>query len=128
MKLFTLFRLFQQKNTWNSLLTFILIDLLVESESGFPCLIAKIMKKTSKILTTSCHGKLPGQSFVLSGYGRYLFQVEDHSGSRPHSFSGFPRFCFGMFPERFRSASVSVGSREIRLIHREHPKCVTMSC
>ena len=46
---------------------------------------------------------------------RVPLQDEDHSGSRPHSFPGFPRLCFGMFPERFRNASLSVGSREIRL-------------
>ena len=47
---------------------------------------------------------------------RVPLQDEDHSGSRPQSFPGFPRLCSGMFPERFRSASVFVGSREIRLI------------
>ena len=45
-----------------------------------------------------------------------LLQDEDHSASRPHSFPSFLRLCFGMFPERFRSASVSVGSGEVRLI------------
>ena len=46
--------------------------------------------------------------------------------SRPHSFLGFPRLCSGMFPERFRNASLSVGSREIRLIWTEHIKCETL--
>ena len=47
---------------------------------------------------------------------RVPLQDEDHSGSRLHSLTGFPRMCSGMFPERFRNASLSVGSREICLI------------
>ena len=39
----------------------------------------------------------------------------------------FPHLCSGMLPERFRNASVSVGSREIRLIYTERPKCGTLS-
>ena len=66
--------------------------------------------------TRSCHDSLLGLSFVYSGRGRCLLQDEDHSGSRHHSFPGFPRLCSGMFPERFRNASLSVGSREIRVI------------
>ena len=57
-----------------------------------------------------------------------MLQDEDHSGSRPHSFPGFPRLCSGMFPERFRNAYVSVDSREFRLIQTEHQKCGTLSC
>ena len=38
-------------------------------------------------------------------------QNEDHPGNDPQLVPGFPRLCSGMFPERFRSASVSVGSR-----------------
>ena len=64
----------------------------------------------------SCKDQLPGQSFVQSGCGRGLLQDKGHSWSRPHSFPGYPHLCFGMFPERFRSASVSVGSEETRLI------------
>ena len=63
-----------------------------------------------------CHDNLLGQSFVQSGRGRCLLQDEGHSGSRPHSFPGFPRLCSGMFPERFWNAFVSVGLREIHLI------------
>ena len=55
-----------------------------------------------------------GPKFCVVWRGRCLLQDEDHSGSRPHSFPGFPRLCSGMFPERFRNAYVSVGSREIR--------------
>ena len=44
------------------------------------------------------------------------FRMRNHSRSRPHSFPGFPRLCSGMFPEWFRNASVSVDSREYRLI------------
>ena len=65
---------------------------------------------------SGCHDNLLGQSFCVAGCRRCLLQDEDHSGSRPHSFPGFPRLCSGMFPERFRNASVSVGSKEIRLI------------
>ena len=60
-----------------------------------------------------CHDNLLGQSFVKSGRGRCLLQDEDNSGSPPHS---FPGLCSGMFPERFRNVSLSVGSREICLI------------
>ena len=63
-----------------------------------------------------CKDQFLGQSFVQSGCGRGLLQDEGPSRSRPHSFPGYPRLCFGMFPERFRSASVSVGSEETRLI------------
>ena len=45
-----------------------------------------------------------------------MLQDEDHSGNRLLSFHGNPHLCFGMFPEWFRSASVSVGSEETRLI------------
>ena len=43
---------------------------------------------------------------------RVPLQDEDHPGNDPHLVPGFPHLCSGMFPERFRSASVSVGSRE----------------
>ena len=47
---------------------------------------------------------------------RVSVQDEDHPGNDPHLVPDFPRLCSGMFPERFRSASVSVGSEETRLI------------
>ena len=47
---------------------------------------------------------------------RVPLQDEDHPGNDPDLVSGFPRLCSRMFPERFRSASVSVGSEETRLI------------
>ena len=47
---------------------------------------------------------------------RAPLQDEDLPGSNPQSVPGFPRSCPGMFPEMFRSASVSVGSKEICLI------------
>ena len=47
---------------------------------------------------------------------RVPIQDEDHPGNNPHLVPGFPRLCSGMFPERFRSASVSVGSEETRLM------------
>ena len=47
---------------------------------------------------------------------RVPLQDEDHLGNDLHLVPGFPRLCSGMFPERFRSASVTVGSREICLI------------
>ena len=40
----------------------------------------------------------------------------DHSGNDLQLISGFPRPCSGIYPERFRRVSVSVGSGEIRLI------------
>ena len=45
----------------------------------------------------------------------------------PHVVPGFPRLCAGTFPERFRSLSAHVGSREICLVWTEHPKCGTPS-
>ena len=47
---------------------------------------------------------------------RVPLQDEDHPGNDPHLVPGFPPLCSGMFPKGLRSASVSVGSREIRLI------------
>ena len=47
---------------------------------------------------------------------RVPLQDEDHPGNHHHLVPGFPTLCFGKFPERFRSASVSVVSREIRVI------------
>ena len=67
---------------------------------------------------SSCHEPRLCLSQWNDGIGkrRIPLQDEDHSGIRPHSLPSFPRLCSGMFPERFRNASVSVGSREIRLI------------
>ena len=47
---------------------------------------------------------------------RSPLQVGDHSGNDPQLLPGFLCRCSGMFPERFRSVSVSVGSRKICLI------------
>ena len=47
---------------------------------------------------------------------RIPLQDEDHPGNDPQFVPVFPNLCSRMFPERFRSASVSVGSREIRII------------
>ena len=47
---------------------------------------------------------------------RVPLQEEDNPGNDPDLGPGFPRLCFGMFPERFRSVSVSVGSKESRVI------------
>ena len=41
--------------------------------------------------------------------------AEDHSGNDPQLIPSFLCPCSEMFPERFRSVSVSVGSKEIRL-------------
>ena len=58
---------------------------------------------------------------------RTPFQDGDHSGNDPRLVLGFLRRHSGLFPERFQRMSVSVGSREIRLIWTEHPRCGTMS-
>ena len=47
---------------------------------------------------------------------RVALQDEDHPANDPHLVPAFPRLCSGMFPKRFRSVSVSVGSTEVRLI------------
>ena len=47
---------------------------------------------------------------------RVPLQDEDHPGNDPHLVPGFPRLCSGTFPERFRSVSVPVDSRESRLV------------
>ena len=56
------------------------------------------------------------------------FGMEIILGTTPPLVPEFLRRCSGMFPERFLRVSVSVGSREIRPIWREHPKCGTLSC
>ena len=61
-------------------------------------------------LDSACHGHLPGQNFVSSGYGRGLLQDEDHSGSRPHSFPGLYSMRSGTSPEWFRTGPGVVGS------------------
>ena len=43
---------------------------------------------------------------------RVPLQDEDHPENDPHMVPGFPRLCSGTFPQRFRSVSVSAGSRE----------------
>ena len=58
---------------------------------------------------------------------RIPLQDGDRSGNDPQLVPRFPRPCSRMFPTRFRRAPVSVGSREIRLIQTEDPKCGTMS-
>ena len=59
---------------------------------------------------------------------RVPLQDEDHPENDPHVVPGFPRLCSRMFPERFRSVSVPVGSTEVRQIQTKHPKCETLSC
>ena len=44
------------------------------------------------------------------------FQDEDHSSNDFHLVPSFLRLRSEMFPERFRSVSVPVGSTEIRLV------------
>ena len=56
--------------------------------------------------------QLSGATYRL----RSPLQDEGHSGNDPHLGPGFLRLCYGMSPERFRSVSVPMGSREIRLI------------
>ena len=58
----------------------------------------------------NCRGPLLGQSFVSSGRGRGPLQVEDHSGSRPHSFPGLFLMRSRRAPEWFRSILVVAGS------------------
>ena len=69
---------------------------------------------------TICHCEEPrlGLSHLNDGTDRRRVPLrnEDHPGNDPHLAPGFPILCSGMFPERFRSASVSMVSREIRLI------------
>ena len=47
---------------------------------------------------------------------RVPLKDEEHPENDPHLVPDFPRLCSRMFPERFRSASVPVGSKEIRPI------------
>ena len=71
-----------------------------------------------------------GLNQLNDGTGRLSIplQDEDHSGNDPQLIAGFLRLCSGMFPERFRSVSVTVGSKEIRLVYTEHPKYGNLSC
>ena len=72
--------------------------------------------------------QLLGQCFSSSGSRRSLLQDEDHSGSRPHSFTGLCQLHSGTFPHRFRSSpelASSWGSRQdviMRLL------CSFLSC
>ena len=59
---------------------------------------------------------------------RTPLQDGDDSGNDPRLVLGFLRQCSGMFPKQFRWISVPVGSREIRPIWTEHPRCGTLSC
>ena len=61
-----------------------------------------------------CHGHLLGQSFVSSDSERCLLQVEDHSGSRSHSFPGLCYMRSGTSPECFRGSPELEGSWENR--------------
>ena len=72
----------------------------------------------TKFLTDWCEEPRLGLNHLNSGNQRQRvpLQNEDYPGNNPHLVPGFPRLCSGMFPERFRSASVSVGSEETRLI------------
>ena len=59
-----------------------------------------------------CDGPPLGQSFVLSGSEVCSLQDEDHSGSRPHSFTGLCRMRSGTSSEQFRSGPELAGSGE----------------
>ena len=48
--------------------------------------------------------------------GSVPLKDEDHSGNDPHLIPGLLRLRSGTFPERFRSVSVPVGSRQNRLV------------
>ena len=67
---------------------------------------------------TECEEPCVGLNLLSDGTvtRRVPFQDEDHPGNDPQLVPGFPRLCSGRFPELLRSASESVGSREIRLI------------
>ena len=69
-------------------------------------------------LDINCEEPRMGVSHLNDGTDRRIvpLQDEDHPGNNPLLVPGFPRLCSGKFPERSRSASVYVGSREIRLI------------
>ena len=58
---------------------------------------------------------------------RIPLQDGDLSGNVPHLKTKYLCPCSGMFAERFRSVSGSVGSIEIRLVLTENPKCGTLS-
>ena len=61
-------------------------------------------------LLSPYHGHLLGQSFVLSGSASGSLQHDDHSGSRPHLFSGLGHMGSGTSPERFRRGPELAGS------------------
>ena len=74
--------------------------------------------KTAISAITICERFRPGLSQLDCWRNRQgtPLQDRDHSGNDPRLVPGFLRRRSGMFPERFRSASVSVGSREIHLM------------
>ena len=59
---------------------------------------------------------------------RTPLQDWDPSGNDPRLVSGSLHQRSGKLSERFRTISVSVGSREVRLTWTEHPRCGTLSC
>ena len=61
----------------------------------------------------SCRRSILGLILVKNGSRRLLLQVEDQSGSRPHSFPGLTYFNSGMSPRSVRSEPGLVGSEEI---------------
>ena len=54
-------------------------------------------------------------------------QDVDHSGNDPRLAPGFLSRRSGMFPERLQRMFVHVGSKEIRPLWTEHPRCGTLS-
>ena len=79
---------------------------------------------------SNCERPLLGLNQLKCGTDRLRAPLQDgdHSGNDPQLVPGFLHPCSEMFPERLRSASISVGSREIRLTLTEHSKCETLSC
>ena len=85
---------------------------------------------SSRFKVSYCKRSRPGLSQLDCEHDRQRIPLQDgdRSGNDPRLVPGFLRRRSGMFPERFRRMSVSMGSREIHLIWTVHPRCGTLSC
>ena len=87
----------------------------------------KILKVSCR---TSCEQPRLGLNQLSDGIGRLKIPLrdEDQYVDEPLLVFAFLCVCSGIFPERFRSVSIPVGSREILVHETKHPRCRTLSC
>ena len=95
----------------------------------FPCFCRRSSRRTvgNLFLNSSHHvrGRM-WESNCWSDGQRTPLRVGDHSRKGLQLVLVFPGYCFGMFPERFRRVSASVGSSEIGPTWTDHPNYLTL--